>query len=375
MCPVPGSAPTDDEEESQSYDVPDPEETFTDMGTLGIEEEFYVVDDRGRPTSGTDELVYERDPPEILEGRLDHELFKCVIETQTPTIEEFGDAREQLLAVREAIRDHAAPEFRVAAAGLHPAAKWRELEHAEKPRYRSQLDRIQYPQHRNTTAGLHVHVGVDDPDKAVWIANRVRWHVPVMLALSANSPYWNGFDTGLASARATVFENLPNTGMPTRFADAADYRRFERRMIESGSIRDRGEIWYDVRPHTGHGTVEVRAPDAQSDPERVLAFVEYVHALVVELADRYDDGDRTRGLRREILAENKWRAIRHGRDAEFVDRDGESTVDLATAVDRTATRLGTDAPRELLATESGADRQRRIRAEGGLEALCESLVL
>jgi len=119
--------------------------------------------------------------------------------------------------VRAALVDHAAADgYRIAAAGLHPAAKWRELEHAEKPRYQAQLDRIQYPQHRNTTAGLHVHVGVDDADKAVWIANRLRWHCPVLLALSANSPFWNGFDTGLASARAKIFENLPNTGIPPR---------------------------------------------------------------------------------------------------------------------------------------------------------------
>jgi len=253
-------------------------ESFTRMGTLGIEEECFVVDADGRPTSGTDELVYEHDPPEILEGRLDHELFKFVIETQTPLIESPDDARDSLLAIREALVEHAENHgYRIAAAGLHPLAKWQELEHAEKPRYRSQLDRIQYPQHRNTTAGVHVHVGVDDADKAVWIANELRWYVPIMLALSANSPYWNGFDTGLQSARAKIFEALPNTGMPTHFEDFEAFDRFERLMLETESINDRGELWYDVRPHTAHGTVELRTPDGQADPEIVLAFVEYAH--------------------------------------------------------------------------------------------------
>ncbi|MFC6726930.1 YbdK family carboxylate-amine ligase, partial [Halobium palmae] len=173
--------------------------------------------------------------------------------------------------------------------GLHPAAKWRELDHAEKPRYRAQLDRIRYPQHRNTTAGLHVHVGVDDPEKAVWVSNELRWYLPPMLALSANSPFWDGYDTGLASARAKIFEGLPNTGMPTRFADFEAFERFERRMVETGSIEDRGELWYDVRPHTGHGTVEVRTPDGQSDPAALDAFVEYVHALVTDLATRFEE--------------------------------------------------------------------------------------
>jgi carboxylate-amine ligase len=371
-------------------------ESFARMGTLGVEEEFYVVDESGRPTSGTDDLVYgDRDPPERVAGRLDHELFKSVIETQTPTIEEPNPAtiEREVRETREALVEHArADGYGVAGAGLHPAAKWRELDHAEKPRYRSQLDRIQYPQHRNTTAGVHVHVGVDDPDKAVWIANEVRWFLPPLLSLSANSPFWNGYDTGLASARAKVFEGLPNTGMPTRFESFESFDRYERRMLEHGGIEDRGELWFDVRPHTGLGTVEVRAPDGQSDASVVAAFASYVHALVVDLAERYEDeaepsppdgvavdsdgnADEGTGLRRELLDENKWRAIRHGQQASFVDRDGESSVDLATHVDRECDRLGVSGIRDVFDRESGSERQRRINEAEGLDALCDALYL
>jgi carboxylate-amine ligase len=351
-------------------------ENFTRMGTLGIEEEFYVVDDDGRPTSGTDTLVYESDPPEILEDRLDHELFKCVIETQTPLIESLSDAGETLDAVRSALVDHAESHgYGIAAAGLHPLAKWRELEHAEKPRYRAQLDRIQYPQHRNTTAGLHVHVGVDDADKAVWIANELRWHLPVMLALSANSPYWCGFDTGLESARAKIFEALPNTGVPTAFDSYDDFARFERRMLDTDSIEDRGELWYDVRPHSEHGTVEVRTPDGQADADRVMTFVRYTHALVEDLAARYEDGESGRAHRRELLDEQKWRALRYGHDAALLDRDMEDTVDLGRLVQQEADRLDVPGLVDLYDRESGATRQRRLRAEEGERALCESLRL
>jgi carboxylate-amine ligase len=351
-------------------------ENFARMGTLGIEEEFYIVDERARPTSGTDTLVYETDPPEILEDRLDHELFKCVIETQTPLIESLGDAREQLLAVRNALVEHAREHgYDIAAAGLHPEAKWRELQHATKPRYQAQLDRIQYPQHRNTTAGLHVHVGVDDADKAVWVANELRWYLPIMLALSANSPYWCGFDTGLQSARAKIFEALPNTGVPTAFDSYEDFARFERTMLETDAISDRGELWYDVRPHTGHGTVEVRTPDGQKDADRVLAFVEYVHALVEDLSARYEDGENGSDHRRELLDENKWRAIRHGKDAELLGPDFEETLGLGELVDREASRLGVSGLRDLYDRESWASRQRRLRDEEGVDALCESLVL
>jgi len=351
-------------------------DAFDRMGTLGVEEEFFVVDESGRPTSGTDTLVYGSDPPEILEGRLDHELFKFTLETQTPLMEGLDEAADRITAVREALVGHAADHgFRIAAAGLHPAARWRELEHAEKERYRAQLERIQYPQHRNTTAGLHVHVGVDDGDKAVWIANELRWYLPVMLALSANSPFWNGFDTGLQSARAKIFEGLPNTGMPTHFDDLGNYLRFERRMAESNAINDRGELWYDVRPHTGHGSVEVRTPDAQADVERTLTFVEYVYELVMDLAARYEDGAGDTDIRRELLDENKWRAMRYGHDASFITPDCESTVDLGDVVEQEADRLGVTGLRDLYDGESGAARQRRILDESGLDALCEALVI
>ena len=355
-------------------------EAFAELGTLGVEEEFFVVDaERGVPTAGSDELVYEGDPPAVLEDRVDHELFKFVVETQTPKLDGPGAAPEAVEEVRAALVAYAEEHgFRIAGAGLHPGARWRAAEHAAKPRYRSQLDRIQYPQHRNTTAGLHVHVGVDDPDKAVWVANRLRWHSPVMLALSANSPYWNGFDTGLASARAKVFEGLPNTGMPTAFDSFEAFQGFERRMVEHGSIADRGELWYDVRPHSGHGTVEVRAPDGQADPDVVAAFVEYSHALVMAYAERYEDHPDPFGvdaLRRELLDENKWRATRYGHDASFVSRDGSGTVSLGEVVDRECERLGVSGIRAVYDAESGSERQRRIREDAGERALYDSLVL
>lgn len=353
-----------------------PADRFDRLGTLGIEEEFFVVDDQGRPTAGTDTLVYESTPPAMLEDRLDHELFKFVLETQTPIITDPTSASETLAAVRGSLVDHArAHDFQIAAAGLHPAAKWRELQHAEKARYQSQLDRIQYPQHRNTTAGLHVHVGVDDPDKAVWIANEIRWHLPVLLALSANSPYWNGFDTGLQSARSKIFEGLPNTGMPTAFDSFESFRRYERRMIETGSIDDRGELWFDVRPHTGYGTVEVRTPDAQASIDRVLAVVEYVRQLVLDLAAKYEDGATPSTLRRELLDENKWRALRYGRNASFITKNGAGTVDLDSIVRQDVDRLDLDRIDALLAEESGATRQRRLRDEKGIDGLCESLLV
>ncbi len=374
-------------------------DAFGRAGTIGIEEEFYIVDEAGRPTSGTDELCYERAPPAILEDRLDHELFKCVIETQTPIIEDLDAAPEVLAEVREALVEHATDAgYRIASAGLHPLARWRELEHVTKPRYRRQLERIQYPQHRNTTAGLHVHVGVDDGEAAVWIANEIRWYLPLVLALSANSPFWNGFDTGLASARAKIFEGLPNTGMPPTYPDLATYRDLETLLLETDAINDRGEIWFDVRPHTEYGTVEVRTPDAQRDETVVLAFVEYVTKLVDRLGQAYsatregtqlsalpdalhapwaspNEAPRPAADRPELLMENKWRACRYGHDAALIARDGSTQIDVETATHEEIDRLGLTRLESVLDAPSGAERQRAIHEADGVDALAESLIV
>lgn len=355
---------------------PGSRDAFQELGTLGVEEEFFVVDSEGYPTAGSDDLVYEYEAPEPITGEVDHELFKFVLETRTAKLPGPEAAPEAVREMRSALVEFAAEHgYRIAAAGLHPAAEWRLQEHAEKPRYKSQLDRIQFPQHRNTTAGLHLHVGVDDPEKAVWIANEIRWYLPLFLALSVNSPYWDGYDTGLASARAKIFEGLPNTGMPTDFESYADFERFERMMLETDSIGDRGELWFDVRPHSGIGTVEIRIPDAQDRVEHVDAFVEYAHALVMDLTARYEDGESGTEFRREFLDENKWRALRYGHDCSFIDFRNDEVVDLGEAVDRECDRLGLDQLCDVYEAESGAARQRRIREEDGAAALREALVL
>jgi carboxylate-amine ligase len=348
---------------------------FDELGTVGVEEEYFVVDSDGVPTAGSDQLVYENDAPEPITGDVDHELFKFVIETRTKKLDSPVEAPEAVRTVRKTLQEYAAEHgFQIAAAGIHPAADWRLQEHAEKPRYRSQLDRIQYPQHRNTTAGLHVHVGVDDPDKAVWISDEIRRYLPLILAVSVNSPFWNGFDTGLSSARAKIFENLPNTGIPTAFETYEAYRGFEQRMLETGSIKDSGELWYDVRPHTGIGTVEVRIPDSQDRVGHVDALVEYVHALVLDLAARYEDGAAQTDIRRELLDENKWRATRYGQTADLIQPDG-STPSVGDIVDREADRLGVTGLKDMYNAESGAERQRRILEESGAAALREALLI
>lgn len=350
-------------------------DVFTRRGTVGIEEEFTLVHpDTLEPQPASDVLL--DDPPDRLQGRMDVELFKCVLETRSPVVQAIDDASDEIRERRRLFREYAREHgYAVAAAGLYPKARWRELEHVDRPpRYAEQLDAIRYPQHRNLTAGLHVHVGMDDADTAVQVVDAVRRHLPLILACSASSPFWNGHDTGLASARAVVFENLPNTGIPTAFEDFATYRDFERMMLDTGSIRDRGALWYDVRPHTEYGTVEIRAPDTQRDPERVEAFVHLVHRLITHLAERIEDGWEPPAVRHELLEQNKWRAARHGHDATLV-HEGD-TVDLADRLHALADRIGLGPQHvETLLEPSGAERQRAAFGEDGLDGACRATLL
>ena len=350
---------------------------FNETGTLGVEEEYFVVDaETYEPVPSSDVLIDDAELPDELSGHIGTELFKFVFETTTEKTETLEGARDEMERKRNALVEHARDHgYEVLSAGLHPSARWNEHEHAEGPRYRQQLDRIRYPQYRNITAGLHVHIGVDGADKAVYVADEVRRYLPLILALSANSPFWYGCDTGLASTRAVVFENLPNTGIPSRFGDWETFRSFEERMVESDSVADRGEIWWDVRPHTEYGTVEIRSPDSQASLGRAFAFVALCRALVHELGSRYGETEPT-NPRRELLNENKWRALRYGQDASFLLHDG-GTVTLERLFEDVLESIETSYEDEIraLADVSGAERQREAYQNGGMEAVLGSMVL
>ena len=351
-------------------------EAFTTQGTLGVEEELYLVDRAGRPTGGVQSFLEATAGQHPVTDRLDTETYDCIVETKSTVCGDVSELHRDIEETRSALVGLANQyNHGIAAAGLHPMARWQEQNCVPKKRYRELLDKFRYPQWRNTTTGVHVHVGVDDADKAVWVSNELRWYMPVVLALSANSPIYGGTDTGLESARAQIFGNIPHTGIPPAFDSFEDFRSFERTMVETGASSDLGELWYDVRPHPGQGTVEIRAPDAQADLDRVLALVEYVEALVRDLCARYEDGESGTEYRREFLEENRWRAIRYGHDATFVNRTENGTVDLSTVVDRECDRLGVSGIRRLIDEESGAAMQRRLWREGGPDAVCAGLYL
>ena len=351
-------------------------DNFCTMGTLGIEEEYFVVDSNGLPINDTEKFMSDTNYSSYLSNRVDYELFKFIVECSTPIASSLNEAKSSLYDMRKNMIDHAHKHnLELSSAGLHPSAIWRELDHVTKPRYRQQLDRIQYPQHRNITAGMHIHFGVDDPNKAMWMSNQCRPYLPLLLALSANSPYWNGFDTGLQSTRSLIFESLPNTGMPHTFSDMDEYLHFEKLMVDTNSVVDRGALWHDVRPHTSNGTVELRIMDAQTDPKKVIHLLEYVYHLLTDLSDKYDDGDSGTSTRPEILSENKWRALRYGFNSKFINWDGSSPISLSEIVEMECQRLGNNGLFKIYDAEPTYSWQRAQYNKGGLEHLCRSLII
>jgi carboxylate-amine ligase len=245
---------------------------------------------------------------------------------------------------------------------------WDDLRIVSRPRYRDLVAGIQFVARQEIIFGIHVHVGLDNPDKAIHVANGMRVHVPLLLALSANSPFWRGDQTGLDSTRTPIFRAFPRVGIPPRYDDFEDYSRRIEFMTSCKVIRDYTYLWWDVRPHPRLGTVEVRVMDSQTRVEHTLALAAMVQAMVKELAEHFDAGKQLSRYPYEMLDENKWLAARHGLGGSLVDLPSTSRVlvpDLARRlIERLhphAEELGSTSELEdiedILENGNGADRQ------------------
>ncbi|HEX9381317.1 MAG TPA: YbdK family carboxylate-amine ligase [Gaiellaceae bacterium] len=338
--------------------------------SLGIEEEFQLVS----PESY--ELVPRFD--EIAEAAADdrvrRELMTSVLEAATGVHERVADALAEVREIRALMRDAAvARGALIASAGTHPFSRWEHQEITDSPRYQGVAKKLRWVAERVAIFGLHVHVGIETPDSAVQIATGLRNWAPELLALSANSPYWQGRDTGLASIRIQVFDSMPRRGLPPSLATFADFEQLIERGVSAGFFPDYTYVWWDVRPHPKLGTVELRICDAQTRVESVAGIAALTQCLAATLAER-----PVAIQPRTLIAENKWRAVRHGLDAELVDLAHDRARPARDAVRALVERAGSVAGRlgcerelaeveRLLDRGSGAEEQRRIHeAEGGL---------
>src|SRR5205814_4497173 len=300
--------------------------------TIGIEEELMICDARSFDLVNAIESLLDDAP----EGEIKPELMESVLEISTDPCANTVEAGEQLRALRRQVNEAAArKDLVIGSAGTHPFAMWEDQRIVARPRYRDLISALRFVARQEIIFGQHVHVGLDDPDKAIHVANGMRVHMPVLLALSANSPFWRADATGLHSTRTPIFRAFPRVGIPPTYRDWADYERRIEFMVESGTIEDYTYLWYDVRPHPNFGTVEVRVIDAQTRVEHTLALAALVQAMVKELAEHFDAGQELSKYPYEMLDENKWLAARHGLDGELVDlpsKDRVATKDLVRRV-------------------------------------------
>jgi carboxylate-amine ligase len=209
--------------------------------------------------------------------------------------------------------------LRVGSAGTHPFSLFESQRITARDRYRALIDQLQYVARRELIFGMHVHVAVDDPEKAIQVVNGLLPQLAPLLALSASSPFWRGEPTGLASSRQMVFSAFPRSGPPPRFRDYADYADVVGRLESSGCIADYTHIWWDIRLHPRFGTVEIRICDAVTRVQDAVAIAAYCQALVKQLSERYDDGEQIPSYHRILTSENKWLTARYGLEAPVMD--------------------------------------------------------
>ena len=304
--------------------------------TIGIEEELMIVDGEGFDlVNAIEQLLASSESDDVKP-----ELMESVLEIATKPAANTAEAGEQLRLLRRQVRELAAGHgLRIGSAGTHPFALWEQQRIVQRPRYRDLISALRFVARQELLFGLHVHVGVDDPDKAIHVANGMRVHVPILLALSANSPFWRGDRSGLMSTRTSIFRAFPRVGIPPYYESWEHYQREIAFMVESGVMEDYTYLWYDVRPHPRFGTVEVRACDAQTRVEHTLALTALTQAMVKELCEHFEAEQPLGHYPYQMLDENKWLAARHGLDGELVDLPSSDRVTSKALARRLYDRL------------------------------------
>ena len=351
--------------------------------TLGVEEEVILLDPRDWSVAPAIDDVLAALPAD-LRDQVTSETHNSAAELKTGVHTNVADAVRELGSLRARLGD-VLDSLGVAAAsaGTHPSAVWHEIRVSKPERHQEVYGSMRALARREPTFALHVHVGLPSGEAGILAFNRLRAHLPLLLALSANSPFWQGRDTGLASARTPLFQAFPRVGIPRVFGSYGEYVRAVDLLLDCGAFPDPTHLWWDVRPQPKLGTVEVRIMDAQSTLERTAALVALVQSLTrLELVDGHADAALVHAP--EVLDENRFLAARDGIDARFVDPvrgEAVSAVDLTTelviACAPHAEALGCadelKLVSELLVAEGGPARQRRLAERGGLSGLVADL--
>jgi len=352
--------------------------------TLGVELELQLVDratlELTQKSTEVLELLKDRGKsfkPELMLSNLE------VISRVCPDlVAAEADLKKKVATAMEAA---AARGVILCSASTHPFSRWRDQKVTDDPRYRRLLDSLQMVARRFNIFGLHVHVGVAGGDRCIFIMKNLLYYMPHLLAISTNSPFWQGEDSGLKSYRTKVFESLPTAGLPFYFHDWSDYTRLVRNYLETHTIESIRELWWDIRPHPDFGTIEVRICDIPTTIGETISIAALIQAMVARFSADYDAGVAFERPHSAIIRENKWRAARYGLEGEFILEDGSACVPAKKAVEMlldsvephalafgSSEYLGGIA--DILDRGTGADRQLEVWKEtGDLRAVVEDV--
>ena len=331
--------------------------------TVGIEEEYLLVDRETRDLATEPPESMMTDCQALLRGQVCAEFLRSQIEVATRVCETVAEARADLSYLRGTVAEIAEKYvFAPIAASTHPFAHWGEQRHTDKDRYNILADDLQGVARRLLIGGMHVHVGIEDDELRIDLMNQVSYFLPHLLALSTSSPFWRGDNTGLMSYRICVFDELPRTGLPERFASYKEYLRLVAIMVEAGLIEDATKLWWDVRPSARFPTLEMRLTDVCTyldDAACVAALYQCILRMLYRLRIT---NQRWRTYPRMLINENRWRAQRYGVDDGLVDFGKGEIVPYPELMEELLELVAEDA--EALKCESEIDRARAIIAEG-----------
>jgi carboxylate-amine ligase len=345
-----------------------------DPYTLGVEEEYMLLDGETLDLVQHIEAVLAATEGHELGPQVNAELMQSVLEIATPVCQTPAEVEAQLRKLRAYVTGIASERaMRVGSAGTHPFSLFERQRITARDRYRHLVDQMQYIARRELIFGLHIHVAVDDPERAIQVVNGLLAHLSQFLALSASSPFWRGEPTGLASSRQMVFAAFPRSGPPPRFRDYNDYAEVVGQLEKTGCIADYTHIWWDIRLHPRFGTIEIRVCDAVTRVEDAVALAAYGQCLVKLYSERHAVGAEIPSYHRTLTTENKWLAARYGLEAPVMDlaTGRRNRVPVSQLVRRTLKELEPHARElgcerelegisEILRKGNGADRQRRV---------------
>ncbi len=353
--------------------------------TIGIEEEYQIVDGTGELRPYIQNLLTAA-AGETVASALRPEMIQSVVEAGTGICETVDQAHEELSRVRGTLARLLAPEgLRIACAGTHPFSRWQEQLITDQDRYRVLEDELQDVIRSILIFGLHVHVGIPDRDRRIELMNEARYFLPHLLALSTSSPFWAGRDTGLQSYRSVIWSRFPRTGIPPDFVSYDEYENYLELLVKTGSVDDGKKIWWDLRAHPYHPTLEFRCCDQTTRLDETICMAALFQAICAKLLRLRE---RNMGFRKylpTLIAENKWRAMRYGLEGRLIDFGKQAEVpmrelalELLEFVDDVVDDLGSRAAVEhvhvILRDGTSADRQRRAHsASGSLPAVVDHL--